>query len=91
MFQAERAREDSRASPAGGIRVHDEFFFSAMPYRGECFEMRQKSWGDLPDLNRHLRIHIPLCCLYTKISVELAVQAGLEPARLAVTARRSPD
>jgi hypothetical protein len=26
VFQAERAREDSRASPASGIRVHDEFF-----------------------------------------------------------------
>ena len=32
--------------------------------------MWQKSWGGLPDSNRHLQIHIPLCCLYTKITVE---------------------
>ena len=59
MFQAERAREDSRASPAGGIRVHDEFF------SGMWLE-----WGDLPGSNRRLRIHIPLCCLYTKVTIE---------------------
>ena len=51
--------------------------------------MWQERWGDLPDSNRHYRIHGPMCCLYTKISVELAVQAGLEPATVALTARRS--
>src|SRR5262245_12768271 len=29
-----------------------------------------KLWGDLPDSHRHLRIHIPLCCCYTKISID---------------------
>ena len=28
------------------------------------------SWGGLPGSNRHLQIHNPLCCLYTKISIE---------------------
>ena len=62
---------------------------------------RAYGWGDLPDSHRHSRIHGPVCCCYTKISIErdlhrtgisieLAVQAGFEPARLALTARRSP-
>ena len=59
MFQAERAGEDSRASPAA------VFAFTTNSFQG-C----GKGWGDLPDLNRRLRIHIPLCCLYTKISVD---------------------
>ena len=50
-----------------------------------------QSWGDLPDSHRRLRSHIPLCCSYTKISIELAVQAGLEPATVALTARRSAE
>ena len=45
-------------------------------------------WGDLPDLHRHQRSHVPLCCYYTKISI-LAVQAGFEPVAVALTARRS--
>jgi hypothetical protein len=51
--------------------------------------MWQSFWGDLPDSHRHRRIHIPLCCSYTKIAIELAVQAGFEPAALALTGRRS--
>ena len=40
-----------------------------------------KLWGDLPESHRRLRIHIPLCCCYTKISIEsvMARLTGLEP------------
>jgi hypothetical protein len=52
---------------------------------------RKIAWGDLPDSHRYQRSHIPLCCCYTKITMELAVQAGFEPATVALTARRSTD
>jgi hypothetical protein len=35
-----------------------------------------KAWGDLPESHRHLRIHVPLCCCYTKISIDWRGRLG---------------
>ena len=45
--------------------------------------MWQERWGDLPDSNRHYRIHGPMCCLYTKVTIDwLSRQASnLQPSR----------
>jgi hypothetical protein len=58
---------------------------------GLCAPLRSHphKWGPCSALRRAQRSHIPLCCCYTKITTELAVQAGFEPATVALTARRS--
>ena len=89
MFQARRAREDSRASPAAVFRVHDEFNrFTTIAVK-LSWDVATYYWGDLPDSHWPFQVHSLVCCCYTKISIELAVQAGFEPARCALTARRS--
>ena len=58
MFQA--ARQGGLTSLARcGIRVRDKFLLLDVA----------RLWGDLPDSHRHSRIHMPLCCCYTKISI----------------------
>ena len=60
-----------------------------------------KHWGDLPESHRHLRIHVPLCCCYTKISIDWrgrldsnqghpASEAGVLPLNYAPSALALP-
>jgi hypothetical protein len=92
MFQAKRAREDSRASPAAVFTFTTNSFSPRCVITESIEDVARKiAWGDLPDSNRHNRLHGPMCCRYTKITMELAVQAGFEPATVALTARRSTD
>ena len=134
MFQAGRAREDSRASPAAVFAFTTNSFLSATASRsvfgmwhkklfgvicrirttpaqrgpsirgqwsgrtcagcmsrGLCAPLRSHphKWGPCSALRRAPRSHIPLCCCYTKITTELAVQAGLWPDRVASAVRPS--
>jgi hypothetical protein len=54
-------------------RVHDEFFFSPRSRnRDENFlDVAICNWGDLPESNRHRRVHGPQRCRYAKTTIDL--------------------
>jgi hypothetical protein len=59
MFQAERAREDSRASPAAVFAFTTNSFSPRLEIVETVRDVARKRWGDLPDSN-HARAASPL-------------------------------